>query len=99
MVLQMATELNICMAGIGLHLYRHSKVKGLRTLNNFELVVFLAMLYQSGDIEKNPGPNSACSTESDDSWYAPLIKVRKMAKITKRYNQVPHLTQDYHMGK
>ena len=51
----MATELNIYRARIGLHHYRHSKVKGLRTLNNFELVTFLAMLlYQSGDIEKIP---------------------------------------------
>ena len=60
---------------IGLHHYRHSKVKGLGTLNNFELVTFLAMLlYQSDDIEKNPGPNSASSTESDDSFQFPPLQ-------------------------
>ena len=49
----MTIELNIYRTRIGLHHYRHSKVKGLGTLNNFELVTFLAMLlYQSGDIEK-----------------------------------------------
>ena len=70
----MTIELNIYRARIGLHHYRHSKVKGLGTLNNFELVTFLAMLlYQSGDIEKNPGPNSASSTESDDSFLFKVI--------------------------
>ena len=65
----MTIELNIYRARIGLHHYRHSKVKGLGTLNNFELVTFLAMLlYQSGDIEINPEPNSASGTESDDSF-------------------------------
>ena len=62
------------MARIGLHHYRHSKVKGLGTLNNFELVTFLAMLlYQSGDI-KNHGPNSASGTESDDSFQFPPLQ-------------------------
>ena len=71
----MTIELNIYRARIGLHHYRHSKVKGLGTLNNFELVTFLAMLlYQSGDIEKNPGPNSASSTESDDSFQFPPLQ-------------------------
>ena len=51
----MTIELNIYRARIGLHHYCHSKVKGLGTLNNFELVTFLAMLlYQSGDIKKIP---------------------------------------------
>ena len=49
----MTIALNIYRARIGLHHYQHSKVKGLGTLNDFELVTFLAMLlYQSGDIEK-----------------------------------------------
>ena len=37
------------------------------------------MLYQSGDIEKNPGPNSASitedsSTKSDDSFLLPPLQ-------------------------
>ena len=32
------------------------------------------MLYQSGDIEKNPRPNSASSTESDDSFQFPPLQ-------------------------
>ena len=32
------------------------------------------LLYQSGDIEKNPGPNSASSTESDDSFQFPPLQ-------------------------
>ena len=71
----MTIELNIYRARIGLHHYRHSKVEGLGALNNFELVTFLAMLlYQSGDIEKNPGPNSASSTESDDLFQFPPLQ-------------------------
>ena len=71
----MTIELNIYRARIGLHHYRHSKVKGLGTLNNFELIRFLAMLlYQSGDIEKNPGPYSAGSPESDDLFQFPPLQ-------------------------
>ena len=74
-LLKLTIELNIYRAKIGLHHYRHSKVKGLGTLNNFELVTFLAMLlYQSGDIEINPGPNSASGTKSDDSFQFPPLQ-------------------------
>ena len=40
-----------------MHNYRLLKLKGLKRFNNFELFSFLAMiLYQAGDVEKNPGP-------------------------------------------
>ena len=53
----MNTDLCIYRARIGMHHYRLQKFKGVNYLNNFELSVFLAMiLYQAGDLEKNPGP-------------------------------------------
>ena len=46
-----------------MHYYRLLKLKGLKRFNSFELFIFLAMvIYQDGDVEKNPGPG----TENDD---------------------------------
>ena len=59
----MNIDLCIYRARIGMHYYRHLKLKGFQRFNKFELFSFLAMiLYQAGDVEKNPGPG----TESDD---------------------------------
>ena len=59
----MNIDLCIYKARIGMHHYRLLKLKGLKRLNSFELFIFLAMvIYQDGDVEKNPGPG----TENDD---------------------------------
>ena len=50
---------------IGLHYALHSKVKGLKYLSSFELLIILSLLLiRSGDIELNPGPN-LLESESD----------------------------------
>ena len=50
---------------IGLHYALHSKVKGLKYLSSFELLIILSLLLiRSGDIELNPGPN-LLNSESD----------------------------------
>ena len=43
-----SVELNIYRARVGLHHFRHSKVKGLEKLNSFELLIFFSiLLYQA----------------------------------------------------
>ena len=50
---------------IGLHYALHCKVKGLKYLSSFELLIILSLLLiRSGDIELNPGPN-LLESESD----------------------------------
>ena len=61
----MYVELDIYRSRIGMHCYRHFSVKGLGKLNMFDLLAFLGfLLYQSGDIEKNPGPQSDITEET-----------------------------------
>ena len=67
----MNVDISIYRARIGLHRYRLFKLKGFSCFNHFELVTFLAMLlYQAGDVEKNPGPdnNSNHDTSSQSSF-------------------------------
>ena len=67
----MNVDISIYRARIGLHRYRLYKLKGFSCFNHFELVTFLAMLlYQAGDVEKNPGPdnNSNHDTSSQSSF-------------------------------
>ena len=46
-------------ARIGLHRHRLFKLKGYKHFNSFEFVILLAMLlYQAGDVEKSPWPQS-----------------------------------------
>ena len=71
----MPVEFNIYRARVGLHQFRHFKVKGLGKLNNFELVTFLALLlYQAGDVEKNTGPVSESASDSSQSFHFPPIQ-------------------------
>ena len=71
----MTVEFNIYRARVGLHHFRHFKVKGLGKLNNFELVTFLALLlYQAGDVEKNPGPVSESTSDSSQSFHFPPLQ-------------------------
>ena len=50
---------------IGLHYALHCKVKGLKYLSSFELLIILSLLLiRSGDIELNPVPN-LLESESD----------------------------------
>ena len=75
----MNLNLSIYRARIGLHRYRLFKLKGFSCFNRFEFVTFLAMLlYQAGDIEKNPGP--------DNSSYSahPLSQLFQFFKVTYR---------------
>ena len=70
----MYVELDIYRARIGMHYYRHFSVKGLGKLNVFDLLVFLGfLLYQSGDIEKNPGPQSDITEETSASFVFPPL--------------------------
>ena len=49
---------------IGLHYGRHAKVKGIQHLNQFELLIIMSLLLIAG-IERNPGPSSESSDESN----------------------------------
>ena len=71
----MFIELNIYRARVGLHHYRHFKVKGPVKFNSFELVSFFAMLlYLSVGVEKNPGPTSENRHESNKSFQFPPLQ-------------------------
>ena len=50
---------------IGVHYSRHSKVKGIEHLNQFELLIIMSLLLIGG-IERNPGPSSESSVDSDN---------------------------------
>lgn len=55
----MSVDLNTYRARIGLHRHRLFKFKGYKQFDSFEFAIYLAMLlYQAGDVEKNPGPQS-----------------------------------------
>ena len=70
----MCVELDIYRARLGMHYYRHFSVKGLGKLNMIDLLVFLGfLLYQSGDIEKNPGPQSGSTEETSASFVFPPL--------------------------
>lgn len=61
----MAVSLSIYRARIGRHISRLFNIKGLGKFNKFETFVFLSfLLYQAGDVEKNPGPQSTNSSDS-----------------------------------
>ena len=49
---------------IGLLYGRHAKVKGIKHLNQFELLIIMSLLLIAG-IERNPGPSSESSEESN----------------------------------
>ena len=52
---------------IGLHYALHCKVKGLKYLSSFELMINLSfMLIRSWDMELNPGPSESDSITMDD---------------------------------
>ena len=64
----MNIDLCIYRARIGMHYRRLFKLKGIKHFNNFELFSFLAMiLYQAGDVEKNPGPETETDNISDSA--------------------------------
>ncbi|MCG8112559.1 MAG: endonuclease/exonuclease/phosphatase family protein, partial [Candidatus Thiodiazotropha taylori] len=63
-------DLNVYRARIGLDYCRLLRLKGVKRFNLFEYFVFLAMiLYLSGDVEKNPGPQSDISNETSSSAF------------------------------
>lgn len=59
------SDIQLYRMRIGLHYVRHCKVKGIKHITLFELLIILSLLLQrSGDIELNPGPNLS-QTETD----------------------------------
>ena len=54
---------------IGLHYSRHAKVKGIEHLNQFELLIIMSLLLIGG-IERNPGPLSESSVDSNSDLSA-----------------------------
>ena len=54
---------------IGLHYSRHAKVKGIEHLNQFELLIIMSLLLIGG-IERNPGPSSESSVDSNSDLSA-----------------------------
>ena len=60
---------------IGLHYSRHAKVKGNKHLNQFELLIIMSLLIIGG-IERNPGPSSESSVDSNSDLSAtePIIE-------------------------
>ncbi|MEW8548237.1 MAG: endonuclease/exonuclease/phosphatase family protein, partial [Candidatus Thiodiazotropha sp.] len=73
-------DIQIYRARIGLHCYRHFKVRGLTFLSRFELMIILSLLLlKSGDVESNPGPvfsesSSSHSSSSSDSFSDPILQ-------------------------
>ena len=58
-----------------MHRFRLFKIKGLGKFDDFEALVFLSIiLYQAGDIEKNPGPQSVDSSETSSSCHFPFFQ-------------------------
>ena len=71
----MSVDLNICRAQIGMHRFHLFKIKGLGKFDEYEELVFLSIiLYQAGDIEKNPGPQSVDSSEFSSSCHFPFFQ-------------------------
>ena len=71
----MNVDLRIYRACIGLHRYRLFKLKGFSCCNHFELVTVLAMLlYQAGDVEKNPGPNNNSNHDTSSQSSFPVFQ-------------------------
>ena len=71
----MSVDLSIYRARIGLHRYRLFKLKGFSCFNRFEFVTFLAMLlYQAGDIEKNPGPDNSSYSDTSPQSTFPVVQ-------------------------
>ncbi|MEW8548517.1 MAG: reverse transcriptase family protein [Candidatus Thiodiazotropha sp.] len=71
----MSVDLSIYRARIGIHRFRLFKIKGLGKFNNFETLLFLSLiLYQAGDIERNPGPQSVDSNETSSSSHFPVFQ-------------------------
>ena len=52
------------MIRIGQHYSRHAKVKGIKHLNHFELLIIMSLLLMAG-VERNPGPQPEPSTDSN----------------------------------
>ena len=79
----MSDDLSTYRLWIGLHYHRHLKVKGLKFLSTFELLMVLSLiLIRCGDVELNPGPeldsdssSSTASAFSDSQLYTTMCKV------------------------
>ena len=69
---------------IGLHYSRHAKVKGIEHLNQFELLIIMSLLLIGG-IERNPGPSSESSVDSNSDLSATssiLLKINSQSYTT-----------------
>ena len=61
----MSDDLSTNRLRIGLHHHRHLRVKGLKFLSTFELLIVLSLIWiRCGDIELNRGPKLDSDTSS-----------------------------------
>ena len=86
----MSDDLSTYRLRIGLHYHRHLKVKGLKFLSTFELLIVLSLiLIRCGDIELNPGPeldsDSSSSTASAFSDLELKINSQLYTTMSKVY--------------
>ena len=86
----MAVDLSIYRARIGIHRFRLFKIKGLGKFDDSEVFVFLSIiLYQAGDIEKNPGPQSVDSSETSSSCHFPFFQ-RNFSMVNYNVQSLQH---------
>ena len=79
----MSDDLSTYRLRIGLHYHRHLKVKGLKFLSTFELLIVLSLiLIRCGDIELNPGPElDSDSSSSTASAFSDLELKNKFSVV------------------
>ena len=79
----MSDDLSTYRLRIGLHYHRHLKVKGLKFLSTFELLIVLSLvLIRCGDVELNPGPElDSDSSSSTASAFSDLELKNKFSVV------------------
>ena len=79
----MSDDLSTYRLRIGLHYHRHLKVKGLKFLSSFELLIVLSLvLIRCGDVELNPGPElDSDSSSSTASGFSDLELKNKFSVV------------------
>ena len=79
----MSDDLSTYRLRVGLHYHRHLKVKRLKFLSTFELLIVLSLiLIRCGDIELNPGPElDSDSSSSTASAFSDLELKNKFSVV------------------
>ena len=84
----MSDDLSTYRLRIGLHYHRHLKVKGLKFLSAFELLIVLSLiLIRCGDIELNPGP------EPDSDSYSSTASAFSDLELKNKFSVVHYKVQ------